>query len=67
MSQLSHYKTPDQSGEICSVELSMWTRAGLVTSTVPPSIRNPWSNKGSVHHQEKMYRIDKEIQKCNLY
>lgn len=67
MSQLSRYKTPDQSGVTCSVELSVWTGAGLITFKVPSGIRNLWSNRGSVHHQEKMYRIDKEMQKCNLY
>lgn len=67
MSQLSRYRTPDQSGVTCSVEFSAWTGAGLTTSVVPSSTRNLWSNKGSVHHQKKMYRIDKEIQKCNLY
>lgn len=67
MSQLSRYKTPDQSGVTCSAELSVQTGAGLITSMVSSSIRNPWSNKGSVHHQEKTYRTDIEIQKCNLY
>lgn len=52
MSQLSRYKTPDRC-ETRSVELSVWTGGGLITSLVPFSSRNLWSNKGSVHHQEK--------------
>lgn len=52
MSQLSRYKTPDQC-ETRSVELSVWTGGGLITSLVPFSSRNLWRNKGSVHHHKK--------------